>query len=77
MTETQINLLDEDDLPKSHLSIVLVGVASDNSTVNDDKVTVSLNAREYINENQNESLQFELYHFSDEKHQSPISSKVS
>ncbi|RIA97552.1 hypothetical protein C1645_732386 [Glomus cerebriforme] len=40
--------IDEEDLPKSSLSVVLVGIASDNSEINDDKITLNLNAREYI-----------------------------
>src|ERR1044072_3993841 len=55
--------LNEEDLPKSSLSVVLVGTASDNSEVNDDKITLNLNAREYIDNQNNKSLLFNLYHF--------------
>ncbi|GES97193.1 hypothetical protein RCL_jg7073.t1 [Rhizophagus clarus] len=39
---------DEEELPRSSLSVVLVGTASDNSEINNDKITLNLNAREYI-----------------------------
>src|ERR1044072_9810901 len=68
--------LDEEDLPRSSLSVVLVGVASDNSEINDDKITLGLNAREYIDNQNNKSLTFELFHFPEDTHLS-ISSKVS
>ncbi|RIA96754.1 hypothetical protein C1645_814944 [Glomus cerebriforme] len=45
--------LDEEDLPRSSLSVVLVGTASDNSETNDDKITLNLNAREYIDNQHN------------------------
>ncbi|CAI2197073.1 12968_t:CDS:1, partial [Funneliformis geosporum] len=51
------------DLPKSSLSIILVSTASDNSETNDDQ--------------NNKSLSFDLYHFSEESHLLPITSKVS
>lgn len=68
--------LDEEDLPKSSLSVVLIGVASDNSEVSDDKITLGLTAKEYI-DNQNHNLSFELYHYPEDAHLLPISSKVS
>src|SRR3954468_10468237 len=69
--------LEEEDLPKSSLFITLVGTASDNSETNDDKVILKLNAREYIDSQNNKSLSFDLYHFSEESHLLPITSKVS
>lgn len=69
--------LNEEDLPKSSLSVVLVGTASDNSEVNDDKITLNLNAREYIDNQNNKSLLFNLYHFPNDTHLSPITTKVS
>lgn len=68
--------LDEQDLPQSSLSVVLIGVASDNSDVSDDKVTLNMIAREYIDNQNNESLSFELYHFPNDAHLLPTSSKV-
>src|SRR5436190_4291019 len=68
--------LEEEDLPKSSISVTLVGTASDNSEINDDKVILKLNAREYI-DNQNRSLSFDLYHFPDENHLLPTTSKTS
>lgn len=68
--------LDEEDLPRSSLSVVLVGTASDNSEINDDKVTLNLNAREYIDNQHNKSLSFDLYHFPEDNHLLPITSKV-
>ena len=68
--------LEEEDLPKSSVSVTLVGTASDNSEINDDKVILKLNAREYI-DNQNRSLSFDLYHFPEETHLLPFSSKIS
>ena len=47
--------LDEEDLPKSPLSVVLMGTASDNSEINDDKITLNLNAREYIDNQHNKT----------------------
>src|SRR5204863_9993882 len=64
--------LNEEDLPKSSLSVVLVGTASDNSKVNDDKITLNLNAREYIDNQNNKSLLFNLYHFPNDTHLSPV-----
>src|SRR3954454_15477691 len=52
--------LEEEDLPKSSLSITLVGTASDNSETNDDKVILKLNAKEYIDSQNNKSLSFDL-----------------
>jgi len=69
--------LDEEDLPRSSLSVILVGTASDNSEINDDKVILKLNAREYIDNQHNKSLSFDLYHFPEENHLLPITSKVS
>lgn len=69
--------LDEEDLPRSSLSVVLVGTASDNPEVKDDKVTLNLNAREYIDSNHNKSLAFNLYHFPDDTYLLPITTKVS
>jgi hypothetical protein len=69
--------LDEEDLPRSTLSVVLVGTASDNSEINDDKITLNLNAREYIDNQHNKSLLFNLYHFPDDSHLLPITTKVS
>ncbi|CAI2194748.1 12999_t:CDS:2, partial [Funneliformis geosporum] len=68
--------LEEDDLPKLSLSITLVGTASNNSETNDDKVILKLNAREYIDNQNNKSLSFDLYHFSEESHLLPITNKV-
>jgi hypothetical protein len=69
--------LDEEDLPRSSLSVVLVGTASDNPEINDDKITLNLNAREYIDNQHNKSLSFNLYHFPDDTHLLPITTKVS
>jgi hypothetical protein len=69
--------LDEEDLPKSSLSVVLVGTASDNSEINDDKITLNLNAREYIDNQHNKFLLFNLYHFPDDSHLLPITTKVT
>ena len=69
--------LDEKDLPKSLLSVILVGTASDNSEIGDDKITLNLNAREYIDNQHNKSLSFDLYHFPEDSHLLPITSKVS
>ena len=69
--------LDEEDLPKSSLSVVLVGTASDNPEVNDDKITLNLNAREYIDNQNNKSLLFNLYHYPDDTYLLPITTKVS
>src|SRR5437763_9502061 len=69
--------LDEEDLPKSSLSVVLVGTSSDKSEINDDKVTLNLNAREYIDSQHNKSLSFDLYHFPEDNHLLPITSKIS
>ena len=69
--------LDEEDLPKSSLSVVLVGTTLDNSVINDDKITLNLNAREYIDSQHNKSLLFNLYHFPDDSHLLPITTKVS
>jgi ABC-type enterochelin transport system, permease component len=69
--------LDEEDLPKSSLSVILVGTASDNSEIGDDKITLNLNAREYIDNQNNKSLSFDLYHFPEDSHLLPITSKVS
>src|SRR3954463_8151164 len=55
----------------------MVGTASDDAVISDDKVTISFNAKKYISEDQNNPIQFELYHFPDENHLLPISSKVS
>src|SRR4051812_35261093 len=68
--------LDEEDLPRSSLSVVLVGTASDNPEINDDKITLNLNAREYIDNQHNKSLLFNLYHFPDDTHLLPITTKV-
>src|ERR1044072_2650652 len=68
--------LEEEDLPQSSLYVVLIGVASDNSDVSSDKVTLNIIAREYIDNQNNESLSFELYHFPDDTHLLPTSSKV-
>ncbi|CAI2191033.1 11093_t:CDS:2 [Funneliformis geosporum] len=59
--ETEVD--GKNDLPKSSLSIILVSTASDNSETNDDQ--------------NNKSLSFDLYHFSEESHLLPITSKVS
>jgi hypothetical protein len=69
--------LDAEDLPKSSLSVVLVGVASDNAEIGNDKITIGLNAREYIDNQNNRSLAFELYHFPNDGHLLPISTKVT
>lgn len=69
--------LEEEDLPRSSLSVVLIGIASDNSEIGDDKITLSLTAREYIDNKNNSSLSFELYHFPEDAHLMPISSKIS
>ena len=69
--------LDEQNLPWSSLSVILIGVVSDNSDVSDNKVTLNIIAREYIDNQNNESLSFELYHFPDDAHLLPTSSKVS
>ncbi|CAI2182378.1 2643_t:CDS:2, partial [Funneliformis geosporum] len=40
--------LDEEDLPRSSLSVILIGTVSGNPEIGTDKVTLDLNAREYI-----------------------------
>ncbi|GET54031.1 hypothetical protein RhiirA1_478317 [Rhizophagus irregularis] len=52
------------------------GVASDNPDIGDDKITLGLNAREYLDNQNNNSLTFELYHFPEDAHLLPISSKI-
>ncbi|CAI2199112.1 17185_t:CDS:2, partial [Funneliformis geosporum] len=69
--------LEKDNLPKSLLSITLVGIASDNSETNDDKVILKLNTREHIDSQNNKSFSFDLYHFLEESHLLLITSKVS
>ncbi|CAI2202113.1 15544_t:CDS:1, partial [Funneliformis geosporum] len=44
--------LDDEDLPRSSLSVILIGTASGNPEIRTDKVTLDLNAKEYI-DNQN------------------------
>ena len=56
---------------------MLTGVTSDNPEISEDKITLSLSAREYIDNKNNSSLSFELYHFPEDSHLLPISSKVS
>lgn len=58
------------------ISIILTGVASDNPDIGDDKITLGLNAREYLDNQNNNSLSFELYHFPEDAHLLPISSKI-
>ncbi|CAG8726808.1 7696_t:CDS:2 [Rhizophagus irregularis] len=50
-------------------------VASDNPDIGDDKITLGLNAREYLDNQNNNSLTFELYHFPEDAHLLPISKK--
>jgi hypothetical protein len=69
--------LDEEDLPKSSLSVVLVGTASENSEISNDQVTLNLNAKEYIDNQNNKSLLFNLYHFPEDNHLLPITSIIS
>ena len=76
MVASDICVLNLDE-ERSSLSVVLVGTASDNSEVNDDKITLNLNAREYIDNQNNKSLLFNLYHFPNDTHLSPITTKVS
>ncbi|CAG8476210.1 13520_t:CDS:2, partial [Funneliformis caledonium] len=64
------------DLQKSSLSIVLVGTASDNPEINYDKITLNLNAREYIDNTHNKFLVFNLYHFPNDNHLLSITTKV-
>jgi hypothetical protein len=54
----------------------LIGTASDNPEITSDKVTLNLNAREYIDNQNNSSLLFNLYHFPDDSYLSPITAKV-
>lgn len=54
-----------------------MGVASDNSEISDNKITLPLNAREYIDNQNNNSLSFKLYHFPEDAHILPISAKIS
>ncbi len=69
--------LDEEDLPKSSLSVILIGTASNNPEIGSDKVTLDLNAREYIDSQNNSSLLFNLYHFPEDSHLLPITEKTS
>ena len=69
--------LDEEDLPKSSLFVILIGTASDNPEIGSDKVTLDLNAREYIDNQNNSSLLFNLYHFPEDSHLLPITTKTS
>jgi hypothetical protein len=66
--------LDEEKFPKSSLSVVLVGTASDNAVIGEE-IIIGLNAREYITSERFAPI--ELYHFSDKAHLVPISSKIS
>ena len=45
--------------------------------MNNNKIILNLTAREYIDNQNNESLSFELYHFPDNAYLLPISSKIS
>ncbi|PKC07204.1 hypothetical protein RhiirA5_418521 [Rhizophagus irregularis] len=52
-----------------------VCVASDNSEISDNKITLPLNAREYIDNQNNNSLSFKLYHFPEDAHILPVQLK--
>ncbi|CAB5382469.1 unnamed protein product [Rhizophagus irregularis] len=52
-----------------------MGVASDNSEISDNKITLPLNAREYIDNQNNNSLSFKLYHFPEDAHILPVQLK--
>lgn len=69
--------LDEEDLPKSSLSVILIGTASNKPEIGIDKVTLDLNAKEYIDNQNNSSLLFNLYHFPEDSHLLPITQKTS
>ncbi|CAI2199598.1 13384_t:CDS:1, partial [Funneliformis geosporum] len=69
--------LDEKNLPRSSLSVILIDTASGNSEIRTNKVTLDLNAREYIDNQNNSSLLFNLYHFSEDSHLLPITTKIS
>ena len=68
--------LEEDDLSQTSLSVILTAVASDNPDISDNKITLNTIARKYIDNQNNESLSFELYHFPDNTYLLPITSKV-
>ena len=55
----------------------MTGVATDNSEIGDDKITVGLNAKEYLDNKNNGSLSFKLYHFPEDSYLLPISTKIS
>ncbi|CAI2163946.1 877_t:CDS:2 [Funneliformis geosporum] len=69
--------LDEEDLPRSSLSVILIDTASGNPEIGIDKVTLDLNAREYIDNQNNSSLLFNLYHFPEDSHLLSITTKIS
>ncbi|CAI2198558.1 7839_t:CDS:2 [Funneliformis geosporum] len=69
--------LDEEDLSRSSLSVILIDTASGNPKIRTDKVTLDLNAREYIDNQNNGSLLFNLYHFPEDSHLLPITTKIS
>ncbi|CAG8768882.1 14468_t:CDS:2, partial [Funneliformis caledonium] len=69
--------LDEEDLPRSSISVTLVSIVSDNPEISDDKITLNITAREYLNDQLNGSLLFNLYHFPEEAHLLSISTKAS
>jgi len=48
----------------------------ENPEIASNKVTLDLNTREYIDNQNNSSLLFNLYHFSNDGHLSPITKKI-
>ena len=55
----------------------MIGIVSENPEISDDKVTLSITAKEYLSDQINGSLLFNLYHFPEESHLLSISTKVS
>ncbi|CAI2176425.1 15437_t:CDS:2 [Funneliformis geosporum] len=69
--------LDEENLLRSSLSVILLGIASSNPEIGTYKVILDLNAREYIDNQNNSSLLFNLYHFPEDSYLLPITTKIS
>ncbi|CAI2182501.1 8158_t:CDS:2 [Funneliformis geosporum] len=53
-----------------------IGIVSDNPEVSDDKITLNITAKEYLNDQLNSSLLFNLYYFPEETHLLSISTKA-
>src|SRR5688572_28924658 len=73
---TPLNL-NEEELPQAILSVVLVGVISDSPQLSEERMAITLNAREYIDANNDRSTTFDLFHYPDETHLLPITTKVT